>query len=103
MSPMTSSSSGSSTDLRLCLGSDTGTVSESLRCSPADGPDKCATNMGEIHLMAGDLVSAYRFFLPDAEKGVPSAIAKLVEISERAGDTATAEKWRSRAEAAQPQ
>ena len=59
--------------------------------------------MGEIHLMAGDLVSAYRFFLPDAEKGVPSAIAKLVEISERAGDAATADKWRDRARSAQSQ
>lgn len=76
-------------------------MTENPPCSPAEGPDKCATNMGEIHLLAGDLVSAYRFFLPDAEKGVPSAIAKLVEISERAGDAATAEKWRSRAEAAQ--
>lgn len=78
-------------------------MTENAQCSPADGPDKCATNMGEIHLMAGDLVSAYRFFLPDAEKGVPSAIAKLVEISERAGDTATAATWRERARAAQPQ
>ena len=76
-------------------------MSETPRCSPGEGADKCATNMGEIHLMAGDLVSAYRFFLPDAEKGVPSAIAKLVEISERAGDAATAEKWRSRARSAQ--
>ena len=78
-------------------------MSETPRCSPAEGPDRCATNMGEIHLLAGDLVSAYRFFLPDAEKGVPSAIEKLVEISERAGDAATAEKWRSRAESAQAQ
>lgn len=78
-------------------------MTENAQCYPDDGPDKCATNMGEIHLMAGDLVSAYRFFLADAEKGVPSAIAKLVEISERAGDEVTAEKWRGPAEAAQAQ
>ena len=78
-------------------------MTENAQCSPGDGRDTCAANMGEIHLLAGDLVSAYRFFLPDAEKGVPSAIAKLVEISERAGDAATAERWRSRATAAQAQ
>lgn len=78
-------------------------MTENPLCSPADGPDKCATNMGEIHLMAGDLVSAYRFFLPDAQKGVPSAIARLVEIAERAGDATTAQKWREKTEAAQRQ
>lgn len=65
-------------------------------CGPEQGPDKCAMNMGQIHLMAGDLVSAYRFFLPDAEKGQREAIRMLVEIAERGGDAATAEKWRSR-------
>jgi hypothetical protein len=51
--------------------------------------------MGMIHLQAGDLVSAYRFFLPMAEKGDPEAIGRLVEICERAGDTARAASWRS--------
>lgn len=78
-------------------------MTENAQCSPGGGPDKCATNMGEIHLMAGDLVSAYRFFLPDAEKGVPSAMGRLVEIAERAGDAATAQKWREKAEGAQRQ
>jgi hypothetical protein len=50
--------------------------------------------MGLIHLQAGDLVSAYRYFLPSAEAGDPEAVARLVEICERAGDTERADRWR---------
>ena len=67
----------------------------STTCGPTGTPDTCAVNMGMIHLQAGDLVSAYRFFLPMAEKGDPEAIGRLVEICERAGDTARAETWRA--------
>ena len=66
-----------------------------ITCGPTGTPDTCAVNMGLIHLQAGDLVSAYRFFLPMAEKGDPDAIARLIEICERAGDTARAESWRA--------
>jgi hypothetical protein len=51
--------------------------------------------MGLIHLQAGDLVSAYRYFLPMAEKGDAEAIERLIEICDRAGDTARADSWRS--------
>jgi hypothetical protein len=51
--------------------------------------------MGLIHLQAGDLVSAYRYFLPSAEAGDPEAVARLVEICERAGDTERADRWRN--------
>jgi hypothetical protein len=67
----------------------------STTCGPTGTPDTCAVNMGMIHLQAGDLVSAYRFFLPMAEKGNPEAISRLVEICERAGDTVRAETWRA--------
>lgn len=53
--------------------------------------------MGIIHLQAGDLVSAYRFFLPLAEAGDQAAMQQLAEISERGGDSARAESWRQRA------
>jgi hypothetical protein len=65
-------------------------------CDPHDGPAKCTTNMGEIHLKAGDLVSAYRYFAPLAESGEISAIDYLIEICERAGDQTRAETWRSK-------
>jgi uncharacterized protein HemY len=58
--------------------------------------DKCATNMGLIHLQAGDLVSAYRYFLPMAEQGDAAAIERIIEICERAGDTERAEQWMAR-------
>lgn len=67
----------------------------SSTCGPTGTPDACAVNMGLIHLQAGDLVSAYRYFLPMAEKGDPEAITRLVEICERAGDTVRAERWRT--------
>ena len=63
-------------------------------CGPVDGPSKCVTNMGEIHLKAGALVSAYRFFEPLASAGDISAIERLVEICEKAGDFDRAETWR---------
>lgn len=52
--------------------------------------------MGEIHLRAGDLVSAYRYFQPLGEKGEESAIDYLIEICEKAGDLARAETWRAK-------
>ena len=76
-------------------------MSEDLTCSVEPGvPNSCATNMGQIHLAAGDLVGAYRFFLPLAEAGDASAMEMLVEISERGGDPARAEQWRQRRAAA---
>ena len=64
-------------------------------CSPA-APAKCAVNMGMIHLQAGDLVSAYRFFQPLGEQGDRESIERLVEICERAGDLPRAESWRAK-------
>jgi hypothetical protein len=58
--------------------------------------DACATNMGIIHLRAGDLVGAYRYFLPLAESGDASAIDSLIDICRRAGDTTRAEQWLAR-------
>lgn len=52
--------------------------------------------MGLIHLQAGDLVSAYRYFLPMAEQGDAAAIERIIEICERAGDTERAEQWMAR-------
>ena len=63
---------------------------------PDCATDACATNMGIIHLRAGDLVGAYRYFLPLAESGVASAIDSLIEICRRAGDTTRAEQWLAR-------
>jgi hypothetical protein len=65
-------------------------------CDPHDGPAKCTTNMGEIHLKAGDLVSAYRYFQPLADAGEVSAIDYLIEICEKAGDADRAETWRTK-------
>jgi TPR repeat protein len=65
-------------------------------CDPHDGPAKCTTNMGEILLKAGDLVSAYRYFQPLAEAGEVSAIDYLIEICVKAGDAERAEAWRSK-------
>ena len=65
-------------------------------CGPSGGPDTCAVNMGLIHLQAGDLVSAYRFFQPMAESGDVAAIDHLIEICKLAGDTARADTWRAR-------
>lgn len=64
-------------------------------CSPA-APNACATNMGLIHLQAGDLVGAYRYFQPLAEAGDAAAIATIIDICERAGDAARAEGWRAK-------
>lgn len=72
-------------------GSDSGSGS-----GGAASPDRCATNMGEILLSAGDLVGAYRYFQPSAERGDSAAIARLVDICERAGDHARADTWRER-------
>jgi hypothetical protein len=52
--------------------------------------------MGLIHLQAGDLVGAYRFFLPLAEQGDEQAITHLVDICERGGDPTRAATWRAR-------
>lgn len=67
----------------------------STSCGPTGTPDTCAVNMGLIHLQAGDLVSAYRYFLPMAERGDPEAVDRLIEICERAGDTVRADSWRA--------
>jgi hypothetical protein len=55
--------------------------------------------MGLIHLQAGDLVGAYRYFKPLAEAGDQSAIRQLVEICVRAGDEVRADQWRAYASA----
>lgn len=65
-------------------------------CDPTEGPAKCTTNMGEIHMRAGDLVSAYRYFQPLGESGDLLAIDYLIEICEKAGDAARAETWRAK-------
>ena len=52
--------------------------------------------MGLVHVRAGDLVSAYRYFLPEAEQGDVAASEHLIDICEQAGDTARAEQWASR-------
>lgn len=65
-------------------------------CSDPGKPDVCAANMGLIHLQAGDLVGAYRFFLPEAERVDEQAIAHLIDISVRAGDHQRADAWRQR-------
>lgn len=64
-------------------------------CGP-DGADACSVNMAQIHLLAGDLVSAYRAALPSAEAGDRESIALLVDICTRAGDDERAQMWRSR-------
>lgn len=65
-------------------------------CGTGTGADACAVNMGLIHLQAGDLVGAYRYFLPMAEAGDATAIGHLVEICQRAGDTQRADSWAQR-------
>ena len=52
--------------------------------------------MGLIHLQAGDLVGAYRYFLPHAERGDEQAIGHLIEICVRAGDDHRARTWEER-------
>lgn len=63
-------------------------------CSPAGGRSVCDVNMGVIHMQAGDLVSAYRFFQPSGEAGDHASIEFLIEICERAGDIERADAWR---------
>ena len=62
-------------------------------CDPRDGAARCSINMGEIHLKAGDLVSAYGYFKPLGEAGDQEAVAYLIEICERAGDSRRAALW----------
>ena len=57
-------------------------------------------NIAGIHMAAGDLVGAYRAALPMAQAGDTAAIDLLIEVCERAGDTARAQGWRARREAA---
>lgn len=64
-------------------------------CGP-DGGDACSVNMARIHLMAGDLVSAYRAAVPSAEAGDRESMELLVDICTRAGDEERAHHWRSR-------
>ncbi len=64
-------------------------------CGP-DGGDACSVNMARIHLMAGDLASAYRAAVPSAEAGDQESVALLVDICTRAGDEQRADLWRSR-------
>ncbi len=72
-------------------------MTQAASCGPTPtGANKCSVNMGLIHLQAGDLVSAYRFFLPMAEQGDAESIDQLIEICERGGDTARADSWRER-------
>lgn len=71
-------------------------MTDPISCTPGGTPSTCAVNMGVIHLQAGDLVSAYRFFQPMAEQGDAEAIGYLIEICERAGDSARADSWRER-------
>ena len=52
--------------------------------------------MGMIHLQAGDLVGAYRYFQPLAEAGDPTAISTIIDICERAGDADRAATWRAK-------
>ena len=59
-------------------------------CAPT-GPGACATNMANIHLLAGDLAGAYRELLPLAEAGDPTAI----QVCVRAGDTQRAQRWQA--------
>jgi hypothetical protein len=63
---------------------------------PACSTDACATNMGLIHLHAGDLVGAYRYFEPLAEQGDADAVEHLIDICQRAGDVERASMWRGR-------
>lgn len=53
-------------------------------------------NMARIHLIAGDLVNAYRSAVPSAEAGDRESMALLVDICTRAGDDERARLWRSR-------
>lgn len=70
-------------------------ASPDASCSTPGQPNSCATNMGLIHLQAGDLVGAYRYFLPLAEKGERDAIEALVDICEKGGDIERANSWRA--------
>lgn len=70
-------------------------MSSSDACGTAAG-DQCGVNMGMIHLAAGDLVGAYRYFQPSAEAGDAEAIGHLITICERAGDDMRADAWRER-------
>lgn len=63
-------------------------------CAPT-GPGACATNMANIHLLAGDLAGAYRELLPLAEAGDPTAIQAIIEVCVRAGDTQRAQRWQA--------
>jgi len=49
-----------------------------------------------IHLHAGDLVGAYRYFEPLAEQGDADAVEHLIDICQRAGDVERASMWRGR-------
>lgn len=80
----------------LHTSSDGARVAAGDTCGPGGQGVSCAVNMGLIHLQAGDLVSAYRFFVPLADKGDQEAITHLVGICERGGDTARAATWRAR-------
>jgi len=54
--------------------------------------------MGQILLAAGDLVGAYRYFLPMAEAGDRASIESLIAICERGADPDRAATWRARLE-----
>lgn len=68
-------------------------MSEACGASPGG---RCEVNMGLIHLAAGDLVGAYRYFLPSAQAGDAEAIGHLITICDRAGDADRADSWRER-------
>lgn len=60
------------------------------------GPDACGLNLARIHLMSGDLVSAYRVALPMAEAGDSDSIEVMIQICEKAADATRAASWRER-------
>ena len=73
-----------------------------MACGPQPGgADKCSLNMAQIHLLAGDLVTAYKSALPGAEAGDPEAMTLLVQTCEQAGDAPRAQQWRGRLAAGQ--
>lgn len=67
-------------------------------CGP--GADACSINLARIHLMSGDLASAYRSALPSAQAGDRVSIELLIEVCEKAGDQGRATMWRERLAAA---
>ena len=51
--------------------------------------------MARIHLLAGDLVTAYASALPGAEAGDTDAIRMIIKICEKAGDQERVTRWQA--------